>query len=124
MIGVDGGSTDPGPYYLGSGKCLNSRISMKRDLRLMLKAARAADIPLVVGSCGGAGASSHLDVVSGIVREIAREEGLSFRLAVIRSDQTQGGRASLEQGEAPQAAAQRSRTDRCGDRGQQPTSSA
>ncbi len=87
MIGVDGGSTDPGPFYLGSGKCLNSRISMKRDLRLMLKAARSADIPLVVGSCGGAGASSHLDTVSGIVREIAREEGLSFRLAVIRSDQ-------------------------------------
>lgn len=87
MIGVDGGSTDPGPYYLGSGKCLNSRISMKRDLRLMLKAARSADIPLVVGSCGGAGASSHLDAVSGIVREIAQEEGLSFRLAVIRSDQ-------------------------------------
>ena len=25
MIGVDGGSTDPGPYYLGSGKCVNSR---------------------------------------------------------------------------------------------------
>ena len=87
MIGVDGGSTDPGPYYLGSGNCLNSRISMKRDLRLMLKAARGADIPLVVGSCGGAGASPHLDVVSGLVREIAREEGLSFRLAVIRSDQ-------------------------------------
>lgn len=34
MIGVDGGSTDPGPYYLGSGKCVNSRMSMKRDLRL------------------------------------------------------------------------------------------
>lgn len=87
MIGVDGGSTDPGPFYLGSGKCLNSRISMKRDLRLMLKAARSADIPLVVGSCGGAGASPHLDAVSGIVREIAQEEGLSFRLALIRSDQ-------------------------------------
>jgi len=87
MIGVDGGSTDPGPYYLGSGKCLNSRIAMKRDLRLMLKAARAADIPLVIGSCGGAGASSHVDAVDGIVREIAHEEGLSFKLAIIRSDQ-------------------------------------
>ena len=88
MIGVDGGSTDPGPYYLGSGKCVNSRISMKRDLRLMLKAALGANIPLVIGSCGGAGAGPHLDVVSDIVREIAREENLAFRLAVIRSDQT------------------------------------
>ena len=25
MIGVDGGSTDPGPHYLGSGKCLTPR---------------------------------------------------------------------------------------------------
>ncbi|MBC5809758.1 MAG: hypothetical protein GIW95_02740 [Candidatus Eremiobacteraeota bacterium] len=30
MIGVDGGSTDPGPYYLGSGKTVNSRRAMKR----------------------------------------------------------------------------------------------
>ena len=41
MIGCDGGSTDPGPHYLGSGKTLNSRLAMKRDLRLMLKAAVA-----------------------------------------------------------------------------------
>ena len=88
MIGVDGGSTDPGPYYLGSGKCVNSRIAMKRDLRLMLKAAIGARIPLVIGSCGGGGAEPHLDVVSDIVREIAREEKLAFRLAMIRSDQT------------------------------------
>ncbi len=88
MIGVDGGSTDPGPFYLGSGKCLNSRLSMKRDLRLMLTAAISAKIPLVVGSCGGAGTSMQLDVVAAIVREIAREEGLSFKMALIRSDQT------------------------------------
>jgi hypothetical protein len=87
MIGVDGGSTDPGPYYLGFGKCLNSRISMKRDMRLMLKAAIGAKIPLVVGSCGGAGTSMQVDVVADIVREIAREEGLSFKMALIRADQ-------------------------------------
>lgn len=87
MIGVDGGSTDPGPHYLGSGKCLNSRMAMKRDLRLMLGAARSADIPLVIGSCGGAGGDPHLETVADIVREIAREDGHRFRLAVIRSEQ-------------------------------------
>src|SRR3546814_1284442 len=40
MLGVDGGSTDPGPHYLGSGKTLNSHRAMRRDLRLMLRAAR------------------------------------------------------------------------------------
>ena len=90
MIGVDGGSTDPGPYYLGSGKCVNSRMAMKRDLRLMLRAARSARIPLIVGSCGGAGGEPHLQAVVGIVREIAREDDLHFRLAVIHSEQDKG----------------------------------
>ena len=87
MLGVDGGSTDPGPYYLGSGKCVNSRMSMKRDLRLMLQAARSKRIPMVIGSCGGAGGEPHLQTVSDLVREIAREEGLHFKLAVIHAEQ-------------------------------------
>src|SRR3546814_8067835 len=37
MLGVDGGSTDPGPHYLGSGKTLNSHRAMRCDLRLMLR---------------------------------------------------------------------------------------
>lgn len=90
MIGVDGGSTDPGPYYLGSGKCVNSRMAMKRDLKLMLHAARKQRIPMVIGSCGGAGGEPHLAVVADIVREIAREDGLHFKLAVIHAEQDKG----------------------------------
>jgi hypothetical protein len=88
MIGVDGGSTDPGPSYLGSGKCVNSRVAMKRDIRLMLKGALREGIPLVIGSCGGAGARPHLDTVAEITREVAAEEGLRFRMALIHADQT------------------------------------
>jgi len=87
MIGVDGGSTDPGPYYLGSGKCVNSRMAMKRDLRLMLRAARRNRIPMVIGSCGGAGGEPHLQTVVAIVREIACEDDLHFRLAIIHAEQ-------------------------------------
>ena len=87
MIGVDGGSTDPGPYYLGSGKPLNSRMAMKRDIRLMLMGAVSHRIPLVIGSCGGAGGAPHLALTVDIVREIAREEGLHFKLAVIEAEQ-------------------------------------
>ena len=39
VIGVDGGSVDPGPHYLGSGKPFCSPIAIRRDLRLMLRAA-------------------------------------------------------------------------------------
>jgi hypothetical protein len=87
MIGVDGGSTDPGPHYLGSGKTLNSRMAMKRDLRLMLKAAVENGIPVAIGSCGGAGGEPHLQITAELVREIAREEGLNFKMAMIHAEQ-------------------------------------
>ena len=88
MIGCDGGSTDPGPYYLGSGKSFTSRLSVKRDLRLMLMAAVAAKIPCIVGTAGGAGGEPHLQDTADLVREIAREEGLSFRMALIHAEQS------------------------------------
>lgn len=86
-IGVDGGSTDPGAYYLGSGECLNSRKAMKRDLRLMLMGGVPRKIPVVIGTCGGAGSEPHLQEVAAIAREIAREEGLKFKMALIHADQ-------------------------------------
>ena len=79
MLGVDGGSTDPGPHYLGSGKCLNSRMSMKHDIALMMDAALSARIPMVISSCGGAGGEPHLQATADIVREVAREKGHKFK---------------------------------------------
>ena len=89
MIGCDGGSTDPGPYYLGSGKPFVSLRAMKRDLRLMLRAAVAHKVPMVVGTCGGAGGEPHLQLVAQMVRDIAREEGLHFPMALIHAEQEQ-----------------------------------
>lgn len=86
VIGCDGGSTDPGPYYLGAGKSFCSRLSVKRDLRLMLRAAVAARIPCIVGTSGGAGGEPHLQDTAALVREIAREEKLSFRMALIHAE--------------------------------------
>ena len=89
MIGVDGGSSDPGPHYLGIGKPFCSPIAIRRDLRLMLHAAIAQKIPLVIGTCGGAGGEPHLDLVANMARDIAREDGLHFKLAVIHAEQSQ-----------------------------------
>ncbi len=86
MIGVDMGSIDIGPAYLGSGKMAPTRIGAKRDLRKVLRAARRLDIPLIVGSAGSAGAKPHLDQTLAIIREIAREDDLAFRMAVVASD--------------------------------------
>ena len=87
VIGVDGGSTDPGPHYLGSGKPFCSPMAIRRDLKLMLHAALEARIPMLIGTCGGAGGEPHLQLVRGMVHEIARAEGLHFRLAVIHAEQ-------------------------------------
>lgn len=86
MIGCDMGSIDIGPYYLGSGHMATARESTKRDLRKVLVAARKYDIPLVIGSAGSAGAAPHLEQTLVLVREIAHELQLKFRLAFIPGD--------------------------------------
>ncbi|MGE3918810.1 MAG: hypothetical protein AB7F78_24245, partial [Hyphomicrobiaceae bacterium] len=86
LIGADMGSVDPGPYYLGSGKLATARRSTKRDLKMVLVGAMQMKVPLVIGTAGTAGGDTHLDQTLEIVREIAREEGLKFRLATIRSE--------------------------------------
>lgn len=85
-IAIDGGSTDSGPHYLGTGIAKTSRAAVKRDLRTALVAGRQAGIPLVITSCGTAGTDSGVDWVAGIAREIAREESLTFTLARIYSE--------------------------------------
>lgn len=86
FIGCDMGSTDPGPAYLGSGATAFPRAAIKRDLRLMLIGARRIKVPLLLGSAGTAGADAQLELVRGIIEEIAAEEGLNFTLALIRSE--------------------------------------
>src|SRR5581483_5358307 len=56
FIGCDAGSTDGGPYYLGSGAWQFSRDAVRRDLRALLAAARRLRVPLLVGSAGTGGA--------------------------------------------------------------------
>ena len=90
FIGADSGSTDPGPHYLGSGETLFSDSAYKRDLSLILLAARAAKVPAIIGSACTSGSDPQLARLAGIAREIAREEGLSFKLGVIHSEQDKG----------------------------------
>ena len=85
-VGVDAGSTDPGPYYLGSGKSFTNRDNVKRDLALALPKALNVRAPFIIGSAGGAGSKKHVDWLKEIILEIAREKGLSFKLGVVYTD--------------------------------------
>lgn len=86
LIAADAGSSDPGPYYLGSGKPFTSRAGVKRDLRLMIREGVKRGIPVVIGTAGGSGARPHVEWCEQIVEEIAREEKLRFTLGVIYTD--------------------------------------
>ena len=86
FVGVDAGSTDPGAYYLGSGKGFVKRLQVKRDLSLILPVIKERKIPLIIGSAGGSGARPHVESVLEIIAETAAELNTSFDTAVIYSD--------------------------------------
>ncbi len=85
-LGVDAGSTDPGPYYLGSGKSFTDRGAVKRDLALALPKALEHKAPFIIGTAGGAGSREHVAWLKEILLEIAREQKLSFKLGIVLSD--------------------------------------
>jgi acyclic terpene utilization AtuA family protein len=88
FIACDAGSTDSGPAYLGSGKPKLSREACARDLRLLLKARDVLGVPLIIGSCGTSGRDVGVDWMVQLAREIADEERLHFKAALIKSDQS------------------------------------
>ena len=86
FIGCDMGSVDPGPYYLGAGEMATAPAMTVHDLRAVIQGARSLDVPLLIGTAGTAGAKPHLDKTLEMVRQIAKEDGLRFRLASIEAD--------------------------------------
>ena len=98
-IGCDAGSSDPGPRFLGTGELSRSGVALKRDLDLMIRVGREAGIPVVVGSAINAGADRQLAEAVSMVKAIAAERGLSFKLAVISGEVSRDWLATaLEQG--------------------------
>jgi hypothetical protein len=86
VIGVDAGSTDPGPYYLGAGVSFTDSNAVKRDLDIILPAAIDKHIPLIIGTAGGSGGKPHLEWNLNIIREIAEERRLKFKMAIIHAE--------------------------------------
>ena len=83
FIAADSGSTDGGPFYLGTGEWIWARQAYARDLRLGLLGAKRLGVPIIIGSCGGGGGDAAVDGYVDLVREIAREAGISVRVATV-----------------------------------------
>ncbi len=87
VISIDAGSTDSGPYYLGSSMPKTTAKAVARDLRSLFTAAASAGIPVIVGSCGTSGTDRGVDWVAGIAAGVLAEEGLDLKVARIYSEQ-------------------------------------
>lgn len=87
FIACDAGTTDAGPFSLGSGRAAFGRQSVKNDLALLLDAGHRAGVPVLVGSAGTAGRNDQVDWVLDIADEIMKEAGTTLRAAVIYTEQ-------------------------------------
>ncbi len=87
FIACDAGTTDAGPFSLGSGQPAFAREAVKRDIAAFLDAGHRAGIPVLIGSAGTAGEDGQVDWTLDIVNEIVREMGITLRVAVIYAEQ-------------------------------------
>lgn len=87
LIAIDGGSTDSGPHYLGTGTSKYSRSSTKAEWRELMAARAEAGVPLVIGTAGTCGADDAVDWLIDITKEIAAENGESLKIAILKSGQ-------------------------------------
>ncbi|WP_225613442.1 acyclic terpene utilization AtuA family protein [Pseudomonas sp. Pdm06] len=90
VIATDAGSTDSGAAYLALGKSKNNRGAVKRDLTILMKAQARSGVPIIVGTAGQAGGDLNLNWTRDIALEIARELGVSPKIALIYCEQDKG----------------------------------
>lgn len=88
IISLDAGSTDSGPYYLGTANPQYARDAVKSDLRQILISANEKNIPVTIGSCGTCGTDNMVDMVADLCREIFAEEGFNRSIAKIYTEQS------------------------------------
>jgi Acyclic terpene utilisation family protein AtuA len=87
LIAIDGGSTDSGPSYLGRGVSKYARASTKLEWQGLMLARAKAGCPLVIGTAGTCGSDSMVDWLVEITQEILAEQGLSAKIATLKSEQ-------------------------------------
>src|SRR5690625_8049799 len=87
IICSDAGSTDSGPYYLGTGTSKYARESVKEDLRLMIKGGQKLSIPVAVGSAGTCGVNRSVDELEEICVGRCKEEYIEATIAQRSAEQ-------------------------------------
>ena len=86
-ICIDGGSTDSGPFYLGTGTSKYSTLATRSDWRELMISRQQLGVPLVIGSCGTCGADQTVDWMYDLTCDIATELGQQVKVARLYSSQ-------------------------------------
>ncbi|WP_237213365.1 acyclic terpene utilization AtuA family protein [Falsiroseomonas oryziterrae] len=82
---ADGGSSDPGPVYLGNNSVLGQFV--EDELELFLVESRKRGIPLIIGSAGDSGSNHGVDETVRQLREIAERHRIpKFRIGWFHSE--------------------------------------
>lgn len=86
IICIDGGSTDSGPFYLGTGTTKYSSEVCKLEWKKLMKAREQLGVPLVIGTCGTCGTNNMVDWMFEMTCSIAKELKQKVRVARIYSE--------------------------------------
>jgi len=82
---ADGGSSDPGPVYLGNNSVLGQFV--EDELELFLTSSRERRIPLIIGSAGDSGSNHGVDETVRQLRAIAERHRIpKFRIGWFHSE--------------------------------------
>lgn len=87
IISSDAGSTDSGPYYLGTGNGKYASAAVRRDLRRMVLGAHKLGIPMTIGSAGTCGSNLGVDEAAQICKEICEENNIHAKIVKIYTQQ-------------------------------------
>ena len=92
IIAIDGGSTDSGPFYLGTGTCKYARVSIEREWAMLMRARARLGVPLLIGTAGTCGVDAMVDWMLEITAKIAAEDpagvGAALKVATLKSSQS------------------------------------
>lgn len=88
IICIDGGSTDSGPFSLGTSTSKYSRAGCKSEWRELMKARANLQVPLVISSCGTCGSDDMVDWMFDITQELAIELNQELKVALLYSEQS------------------------------------
>ncbi len=87
VIAIDGGSTDSGPHYLGTGTSKYARARTKAEWGQIMAARAQLGVPLIIGTAGTCGADSAVDWLVDITRDLAQDRGERLKICTVKSNQ-------------------------------------